>query len=268
MALLSDSHHEVMGVDRSSGVDVSSRHDVMALVTSWRPDVVIHAAAFTDVDRCESEPDAAFRVNALGTRFVAEAAARVGAHVVYISTDYVFDGTKDGPYVEWDETGPLSVYGASKLAGERELDRSATIVRTSWVCGRSGANMVRTILRLSQGEGPLRFVDDQFGHPTFAADLAPVVLRLAVERARGVHHVTNAGDVSWYDFARAVLEAAGEDAGRVEPISTLELDPPRAAARPHNSRLANTVIDAMGIGPLRDFRDPLLELVAEISSEP
>ena len=173
--------------------------------------------------RCESEVDLAYRVNALGTRHVADAARRVGAHVVYVSTDYVFDGTKPSPYVEWDAPSPASVYGRSKLGGEAELDPGWTVARVSWVCGYHGANMVKTVLRLAQGEGPLRFVDDQRGHPTFADDLAPMLIRLGVERRPGIYHVTNQGAVSWYELVRDILAAAGGDPSRVEPISSAEL---------------------------------------------
>ncbi|MGH9304193.1 MAG: SDR family oxidoreductase, partial [Acidimicrobiales bacterium] len=156
---------EVLAAGRDR-LDVSSRDEVMAAVAGFEPEVVIHPAAFTDVDGCEEDPARAFAVNAAGTRNVAEAARLVGAHVCYLSTDYVFDGRLDRPYVEWDEPNPLSVYGRSKLGGERELEAGATIVRTSWVCGRHGANMAKTVLRLAAGTGALRFVDDQVGSPT------------------------------------------------------------------------------------------------------
>lgn len=267
MELLEDSHHEALGVSHGPEVgqiDLGSRHDVLGVVTAWKPDAIIHAAAFTNVDECEGNPTHAYLINALGTRFVTEAARRVGAHVTYLSTDYVFDGNKDEPYIEWDVPNPLSVYGASKLAGEREVDPTATIVRTSWVCGLHGPNMVKTVLRLAAGDGPLRFVDDQVGHPTFADDLAAMLLRLTVERSPGVHHVTNSGSVSWYEFAREVLIASKGDPDRVESISSVELDPPRSAPRPANSRLANVAIEAMGLAPMRDFRDPLAELVSRL----
>ncbi len=146
-------------------LDVTKRSDVLAAVSALRPQVVIHAAAFTNVDGCEQDPDRAFGVNALGTRYVAEAARRYGAHLVVVSTDYVFDGTATRPYVEWDKTRPLSVYGLSKLATEHEAGEGATIVRTSWLSGAHGKNMVQTALGLCGLEGPLRFVDDQRGRP-------------------------------------------------------------------------------------------------------
>jgi dTDP-4-dehydrorhamnose reductase len=226
--------------------------------------VVVHAAAWTAVDACEADPERAFAVNALGTRHIVEAARAVGAHVTYLSTDYVFDGTLERPYREWDATNPQSVYGASKLAGERELDPGATIVRISWVCGRHGSNMVKTILRLAGEHDTLQFVGDQRGHPTFAEDVAPLVRRLAAERRSGVFHATNQGATTWFEFARAVLDAAGLDPERVRPISTADLDPPRPAPRPANSVLDNAVLRAEGIPLLPDHRESLAHLVREL----
>lgn len=258
---------EVLGLDRAQA-DITDRGAVHDVVTTWRPDVVIHCAAHTAVDLCESEPERAHLVNGLAVRWVAEACGRVGAHLVTVSTDYVFDGTSAAPYTEWDTPNPQSVYGSSKLAGEREaamLGVGAAIARTSWVCGEHGANMVKTVLRLAGGDGPLRFVDDQRGHPTFCSDLAPALRRLAVDRRSGVHHVTNHGAVSWYEFVQEVVRASGGDVGRVEPISTADLQPPRPAPRPANSVLDNVVLRHGGIGELRDFRAPLAELVARLT---
>ena len=154
--------HDVASFTRAE-LDITSRDAVRAAVVENRPDAIVHPAAWTAVDACESDPDRAFLVNGLATRFIAESAALVDAPVYYVSTDYVFDGTKSEPYVEWDEVGPTSVYGASKLAGERELHPGSSIIRTSWVCGYHGANMVKTILRLAGEHDRLSFVDDQRG---------------------------------------------------------------------------------------------------------
>jgi dTDP-4-dehydrorhamnose reductase len=251
---------DVVGADHRR-LDVTDRGSVLGIVDALHPDVVVHAGAWTAVDACEGDPDRAFAVNALGTRHVAEAARKSGAHVVYVSTDYVFDGSSDRPYREWDLPNPLSVYGQSKLAGERELDPGSTIVRTSWVCGAHGANMVRTVLRLAGQSGPLRFVDDQHGCPTFTADLARTVASLAVDRVPGTFHVTNAGPTTWFDFARAVLEAAGHDPARVEAIATTDLDPPRPAPRPANSVLDNAALRLMGMPLLPPWRDALERMV-------
>ena len=251
-------------------LDVVDRTAVKAAVDAFRPDIVLHGGAYTAVDACESDPDTAFAVNALGTRHIAEAAAGAGAHLVYVSTDYVFDGTSDRPYVEWDQPNPRSVYGRSKLGGELEVHDvagpSATIVRTAWVSGAHGANMVKTVLRLAQSnpDGPLRFVNDQHGCPTFTADLAQAVVRLALDRRPGTFHVTNQGETTWYGFARATLEAAGSDPNQVEPIATSDLDPPRPAPRPANSRLDNAALRLSGLSMLPVWTDSLARLVAAL----
>jgi dTDP-4-dehydrorhamnose reductase len=254
---------EVIGVDLPE-LDLTDRDAVLSAWTSVRPDAVIHGAAFTAVDLCESQPDTAYRVNALGTRFVAEASRRVGAHLAYISTDYVFSGEQAEPYREWDQPDPRSVYGRTKLAGEHEVGLEATIVRISWVCGEHGANMVKTILRLAGEHDRLAFVDDQRGNPTFTADLAPMLRRLVVDRRTGTHHVTNQGSVSWFEFAQAVMAAAGLDPERVSPISTAQLDPPRPAHRPANSVLDNAALRYSGIDLLDDFHEPLDRLVRRL----
>jgi dTDP-4-dehydrorhamnose reductase len=260
-------HHHVVAADHAT-LDVADRDAVLQAITATGPDVVVHCAAWTAVDACEGDRDRAFRVNALGTRHVAEACARAGAHLVSISTDYVFDGEQAEPYVEWDRPNPRSIYGRSKLASEVEaLARAgATVVRTSWVCGAYGVNMVKTILRLAGEHDTLSFVDDQRGHPSFADDLAIMLERLAVDRRPGVFHVTNQGAVSWYEFAREVLEAAGLDAARVKTISTAQLSPPRPAPRPRNSVLDNAALRLDGIPLLPDFREPLARLVKHLTS--
>jgi dTDP-4-dehydrorhamnose reductase len=255
--------HEVIAVDRR-GADITDRDAVLQLLGAVRPDVVVHAAAWTDVDGCEGDPDRAFQVNALGTRHLAEGARQVGARVIFVSTDYVFDGTAPQPYTEWDRPNPTSVYGRSKLGGERELDPGATIVRTSWLCGRHGANMVKTVLRLDEQADELRFVDDQHGYPTFAADLAAMIRDLAVARLPGLFHVTNQGGTTWFQFARDVLSAAGRDPDKVQPITTAELVPARAATRPANSLLDNAALRLQGVPLLADHHEPLQRLVKEL----
>lgn len=256
--------HEVLGLDLPEH-DLTDRDHVLGVVTQWKPDAIIHGAAFTAVDVCEVEPEQAYRVNCAATRFLADGARRVGAHVVYVSTDYVFDGTKDEPYNEWDATNPRSVYGRTKLGGEMELDPGWTVARTSWVCGYHGNNMVKTLLRLAGERDTLAFVDDQVGHPTFAGDLALMLSKLATERVPGVFHTTNQGAVSWYQFAREVFRAGGHDPDRIRSISTADLDPPRPAERPANSVLDGLAWRLHGFEPSRDFREPLAEVVARLN---
>ncbi|MDQ2724741.1 MAG: dTDP-4-dehydrorhamnose reductase [Actinomycetota bacterium] len=251
--------HTVVAPARGS-LDVADRDAVRAAFGEVDPDMVFHTAAWTAVDACESDADRAFSVNALGTRHVAEAARGNGAHVVYLSTDYVFDGFSERPYTEWDEPAPQSVYGRSKLAGEHEMRAQlpgATIVRTGWVCGRHGTNMVKTVLRLVSSGAPLRFVDDQWGCPTFSDDLAAAIYDLAAARRPGLFHVTNQGPTTWYRFARDVIAVAGGDPAIVESIRTDELAPPRPAPRPANSVLDNAVLRLSGIPMLADHHEPL-----------
>jgi dTDP-4-dehydrorhamnose reductase len=255
---------EVVACDRAA-LDLGDRDSVAQAITGVQPEVVINAGAWTAVDDCEADPDRAWRINALGVRWVTDAARRVGAHVVQVSTDYVFDGTKPTPYVEWDPTGPVSAYGRSKLGGEQEVDPSATVVRTAWVCGAHGSNMLKTVLRLAD-RPELAFVDDQRGSPSFTADLAEAIRRLAVARLPGTFHVTNQGDTTWFGFVRDILELAGHDPGKVRAITTAELDPPRPAPRPANSVLDNAALRLGGLPLLPHYRDALERALRELQS--
>jgi dTDP-4-dehydrorhamnose reductase len=264
VAVCSSAGDDVVATDLAE-LDVTSRSAVAAAVTAARPDAVIHCAAWTAVDDCEGDPDKAFAINADAVRWMREASEVVGAHLLTISTDYVFDGTLDRPYHERDTPNPVSVYGRTKLAGEHAAGPDATVVRTSWICGEHGSNMVRTVLRLAAECDTLAFVDDQRGCPTFAADLAPMLRRLAVERRTGLHHVTNQGPVTWYEFARSIVAAIGKDPAMVRPISTAELVPPRPAQRPANGVLDNAVLREAGWPLLRDHREALADLIARLT---
>jgi dTDP-4-dehydrorhamnose reductase len=255
-------HHEVMAVDRA-GCDLADRHSVEQAVAAAAPAAVVNCAAWTDVDGCEADPGRAVLVNALGVRHLAAACARAGAHLVHVSTDYVFSGEKDGPYDEWDEPSPRSAYGRSKLGGEREVARHAgswSIARTSWVFGRRGRNFVDTIVGRARDGAPLRVVDDQRGCPTYAPDLAGALARLAVGRMPGIYHVTNAGACTWHDLAAAAVELAGLDPAVVGTMTTAELG--RPAPRPANSVLSGAAWAAAGLPPLRAWRDALAERMA------
>lgn len=257
---------DVTAADHAA-LDVGDRDQVFQAVTTLRPEVVLHVGAWTAVDACESDPDRAYRVNALGTRWVADASRQVGAYLSFVSTDYVFDGGKADPYVEWDATNPQSVYGRSKLGGEGEVRAhcpGASVVRTSWVCGEHGHNMVKTVLGLADRPS-LAFIDDQRGCPTFTADLAVALRRLAASRIAGTFHVTNQGAVSWYEFVRAILELSGNDPSIVRPITTAELDPPRPAPRPANSVLDNAALRLAGLPLLPDHRESLAKLLSRLA---
>ncbi len=204
-------------------------------------------------------------MNALAVRHLVAACRRTGARLCHVSTDYVFDGTKAGAYVEWDRTNPQSVYGRSKEAGEQEAGPLDLVVRTSWVCGVHGANLVKTVLELAADpDRQLAFVADQVGCPTVAGDLAATLVSLVSGEHHGTFHATNAGAVSWYELVREVLRFAGHDPARVRPITTDELDPPRPAPRPRNSELDGAALRLSGLAPLRHHTDAVEELVATL----
>lgn len=254
-----ESGDDVTGLSHAE-LDITDATAVQHAVAQASPDIIINCAAWTAVDDCESDPHRAHLINAQAVGYLADAATAAGAHLVHVSTDYVFDGMKVGDYIETDATNPLNVYGRSKLAGEAAAGPTASIVRTSWLCSAHGGNMVETILRLAQTNPDLRFVSDQRGNPTFAADLAPALRALAVERHAGTMHITNSGTVSWFEFAQAVLGAAGRDPACVQPIPASELTT-GSAPRPANSALSNDLLASLGYRPLRDFRDALAEVV-------
>lgn len=241
-------------------LDLTSWSAVRDAIAHVQPDIVIHAAAATDVDRCEREPDWAFRINALGTRNVAQATAAVGARLVAISTNYVFDGMSPSPYHEFDATNPISVYGASKHAGDREAlaVSNSIIVRTAWLYGRTGRNFVATMRRLMSERDSLTVVNDQFGNPTFTDDLATAVEALMVDAPSGVYHAVNTGIASWFDWATeiAALTATTTD---VQPIPGSEY--PRAATPPTNGAMTSLALPILGI-ELPDWRDALRRCIS------
>jgi dTDP-4-dehydrorhamnose reductase len=262
--------HDVVARTRAD-LDVTDEAAVAACVAELAPDLVLNAAAGTDVDGCEHDPMAAHRVNALAPWWLARACARTGATLVTFSTDYVFDGrapvgTGGAPrgFVEQDTVAPLSVYGRSKAAGEqlvRETLPAHHIVRTAWVSGARGRNFVRTMLRIGAEGKPVRVVDDQVGSPTFTRDLAAAVRRLAVSGRHGTVHLVNEGSCSWFDLAGAVFAEAGMDVDLApQPSSAID----RPAPRPAWSVLDTTHASATGIGPLPHWRDGLVRLLDEL----
>jgi dTDP-4-dehydrorhamnose reductase len=238
-------------------LDVTSADAVRSCFRDFAPEAVIHCAAMTDVDGCETDPDAARRANVEGAAVVAAACAG-SVRMVYISTDFVFDGGRTEPYREDDVAEPLSVYGRTKLAGEqrvRALAANHAVVRTAWTFAPWGRNFVLSILRAARERGRLRVVDDQVGSPTYAPDLAEALWRLVGTDEQGTFHLTNAGVVSRFDFAREIVTAAGLGHVPVEPIRSEELAQP--AARPAYSALANTRWPA-----LRHYREALADCIA------
>lgn len=255
--------HAVLAPGRAE-LDVTRPEEVRRAFHDFCPEAVVHAAANTNVDGCELDEDGAYLVNALGTRNVAAAAEEAGARLVYISTDYVFDGRSRRPYKEFDPPGPLSVYGKSKLAGERFASafcRRHFIVRTSWLYGPHGKNFVKTMLALGEQKGEVAVVDDQVGSPTYAPDLARFVAALVKTELYGTYHATNAGACSWYEFARAIFRAAGLERVKVRPITTAELN--RPAPRPAYSVLDNCCLRLQGLPGLRPWEEALREFLQD-----
>ena len=253
---------DFLGVS-SKEMDITDRDAVLGMFSEYRPDAVLHCAAYTQVDRAEDEPERCMSVNADGTRYIAEACREIGAKLLYISTDYVFPGTGDKPWETDDPTGPLNVYGMSKLAGEeavRELVKKHFIVRTSWVIGEHGNNFVKTMLRLAENYNELRVVDDQIGSPTFTADLAPLLCDMLETENYGVYHATNEGYCSWAELAEAVFRLSGKNV-TVRHVSTEEYG--AKAARPKNSRLSKASLDAGGFARLPGWETSLAVLLAE-----
>jgi len=227
---------EVKFYDRY-GLDLAEAPPLAAAVRALQPDLVVNAAAYTAVDKAESERDLAFAVNATAPRVLAEEAKRIGAMLVHYSTDYVFDGEKASPYVEGDPPRPINVYGESKLAGEQAIQASGCrhlILRTSWVYGPRGKNFLLTILRLAKERPELRVVDDQVGAPTSSLAIARATPQLLAKGAQGLYHMTAGGETSWCGFARAILKGAG----LATPVIAIRTeDYPTPARRPRNSRL-------------------------------
>lgn len=249
--------HELLagGHQESDVTDYKRLFDVMG---RFQPELVIHTAAFTNVDGCEEDADKAYLVNAVGTQNVALACRELDAAMFYVSTDFVFDGAKGSAYHEYDDVHPLSVYGRSKLAGEqivRSILSKHYVARTAWVFGKQGHNFIKTILRLADEKNRLRIVNDQFGSPTYAADLAAKIAELSVSREFGTYHVVNEGSCSWYDLTREALILAGREDIIVEPMSSVELS--RPATRPAYSVLDAMALRLRGFAPMRHYSEGL-----------
>jgi dTDP-4-dehydrorhamnose reductase len=244
--------------------DIRDLEQVLQLLARSKPDWIILAAAYTDVDSAERNPELAHAVNATGTENVARAARESGACLFYISTDYVFDGTASRPYEISDPVHPINVYGASKAAGEVAVQKYADqwcIGRTAWLFGALGTSFPEKILRASKTRTELRVVADQVGSPTFTRDLASAILTLVRADARGIFHITNSGSCSWMDFAAEVLRQAGRDSVRVLPGTTTEAG--RLAQRPRYSILSSASLHAYGIH-LRNWKDALAVYLVDL----
>jgi len=252
--------HTLAGCDLPE-LDITDRSAIGAAIADFGPDVVIHTAAWTDVDGCAREPERAYRVNALGTQNVALACAACGAAMLHISTNEVFDGTATAPYREWDPPHPINPYARSKAAAEwfvRHLLTRFYVARTAWLYASGGRNFPHRIVQLADERGTLRVVTDEVGNPTYAPDLAIAIAALVQTDAYGVYHLTNAGYCSRYDFAREILRISRREHVPIEPI-TLD-DFQRASAPPRFAPLANTAAAVLDI-ELRPWQEALEEFL-------
>lgn len=251
----------------SRELDITDREAVERLMQSYRPDAVIHCAAYTKVDLAEDEPERCWAVNADGTRNMAAACREIGAKLLYISTDYVFPGTGEQFRRTDDPVSPVNTYGRSKLAGElavQSLLEKYFIVRISWVFGKNGNNFVKTMLRLAETKADLSVVCDQIGSPTYTADLAPLLCDMVQTERYGVYHATNEGTCAWSEFAEAIFELAGRQVV-VHPIPTSAY--PTRAVRPLNSRMSKERLRDNGFQELPEWKNALARYLKEITGE-
>jgi len=259
--------NEIYGIDIKPGfieIDIAEKQVLWDFIKKTKPEVIVHTAAYTDVDGCELDPKIANKINAIGTKNLAEACKDIGALMVYISTDYVFDGEKDKPYTEIDLSNPINVYGKSKLQGEEYVKNSCgrfLIIRSSGLFGKNGRNFVDTILKLAALKEDLKVVDDQRACPTYVDDLAKAVIKLVSLKKEGIYHVANSGVCSWYEFAEKILKISGIKK-EVIPIKTDKSA--RAARRPKMSALCcDKYVEAAG-KPMRHGREALKDYLKEI----
>ena len=262
-------YKDVKGIDIKD-LDITNKEDVFNYIKSYKPGVIMHNAAYTAVDKAELNYDDCYKVNSLGTKYIAEAAKEIDAKMVYISTDYVFDGNKDGIYEINDQTNPLSVYGKTKLLGEGFVKSSLSkyfIVRISWVFGINGNNFIKTMLRLAnEGKKELNVVNDQIGSPTYTADLAVLLCDMIETEKYGTYHATNESYCSWYDFAKKIFELANKDIV-VNPVTTEEYLKlvKQQAKRPMNSKMSKLSLVKAGFNRLPNWENALERYLKELT---
>lgn len=255
---ISEAYHgcEVVAVDYDT-LDITDSAAVQSFVQKHQPDVLINCAAMTNVDQCETDFETAMKVNAIGPRNLARAAREVGAKLIHVSTDYVFSGTEETPRCEWDLCAPNTVYGKSKLLGERyalEQCPNTFVVRTAWLYGYVGKNFVKTMLRLGKEKEQVTVVNDQHGNPTSANDLAYHLLALALTEEYGIYHCTNEGECTWYEFASRIMEKAGLSC-KVVPCTTQEY--PSKTPRPAYSSLNNLMLSCTVGNQMRSWENAI-----------
>lgn len=265
--------YEVIGIDiinSQSGFikcDIADKDKTIKSIVDAKPDLIIHAAAWTDVDGCESDPPKAEEINSIGTKNVTDSASRLDIPCVYISTDFVFDGNKTSPYKEEDVPSPINVYGRSKFMGEKSIKslKEYIILRTSWLFGMHGKNFVDTIIKKAKKENSLKVVSDQLGTPTYAKDLAKAISKMLQifrqKKAYGIYHISNKGVVSWFDYAKEILKLSGFSNIEIKPIKSDELS--RPAKRPAFSVLDNAKFENTFGFVMRNWQDALKDFINE-----
>lgn len=266
VSLFREAGHTIIACGRNI-LNITDQDACFMALNEFKPDAVIHCAAYTAVDQAEQEVDLAYSVNAVGTRNMVVASERIGAKFCYISTDYVFDGLSKDPYHENDNTNPQSIYGKTKRAGEnlvQSLSSAYFIVRTSWVYGLQGNNFVKTMLRLGAEKPEIKVVNDQKGSPTYTVDLANFLLELTQTEKYGIYHASNSGTCTWYEFAKAIFKDAESMTGmsypaKVHPCKTEEY--PLPAPRPQNSMMEHLAIRTNGLTDLRPWREGLRDFL-------
>lgn len=260
---LDENNIEYLATDKDE-LDITNEAQTNNVITKYNPDVVVHCAAYTAVDKAEDERELCYKTNVLGTRYVAAACKKINAKMVYISTDYVFDGEGDQPFEVTDQPNPLNYYGTTKYEGELEVQKLLDkyfIVRISWVFGINGNNFVKTMVRLAKERDEISVVADQIGSPTYTYDLAGLIVDMIQTDKFGIYHVTNEGFCSWYEFACEIFKQAGINV-KVYPIDSE--DYPTKAKRPKNSRLSKKSIDLSGFKRLSLYKESLSYFMREL----
>jgi dTDP-4-dehydrorhamnose reductase len=250
----------------SKDLDITKENNVLQFIEDKKPEIVINAAAYTNVDNCETDYDNAYLVNAIGPKNLAVACNKLNIPLIHVSTDYVFDGSKTTPLSEEDKLGPKTAYGKTKLEGEKfvqENTKKYFILRTAWLFGINGKNFVKTMINLSKKNNVLKVVNDQKGCPTYCYDLAMAIKQLLNSDKYGIYHLTNKGELSWYDFAKKIFELSNITIN-VKPVSTEEF--PRPAPRPHYSVLSNQKWINAGFSPMRNYEDALKDYLSLLKS--
>ena len=261
-ARLGETGWRVVAMPRTA-LDITSEDDVLSAIEAACPDLLINCAATADVDRCEVDADWAYAINERGPAILARACRQFGVEIVHVSTDYVFDGSKEGFYTQEDVPQPLSVYGQSKVAGEvavREATSRCYIVRTSWLFGVGGKNFGSRVIQNAREGAPIKGVTDQTSIPSYAPDVSARIEEIVTLGVHGLYHVTSTGPASWFEFARAALALAGLGDTEIEPVRRADLN--QRAPRPHNTAMKCLLSEKLGLEPLRHWRDALVEFVA------